>query len=85
MPPDYSGQNLCGRSFKGENLAGANFSYADIRGTNFTGAKAGLQKRWALFLVLLSWLLLGILAFLSLFSAKKLKQQSQIKNLQQEI
>ncbi|MEO1376441.1 MAG: pentapeptide repeat-containing protein [Cyanobacteria bacterium J06635_10] len=79
MPPDYSGQNLCGRSFKGENLAGANFSYADIRGTNFTGAnlrganftaaKAGLQKRWALFLVLLSWLLLGILAFLSLFCA----------------
>ncbi|BAY83306.1 hypothetical protein NIES267_27930 [Calothrix parasitica NIES-267] len=24
MPPDYSGQNLRGRSFKGKNLAGAN-------------------------------------------------------------
>ena len=73
MPPDYSGQNLRGRSFKGQNLEGANFSYADIRGTNFTGAnlrgtdftgaKAGLQKRWALLLVLLSWLLLGISSF----------------------
>ncbi|MDY6896856.1 MAG: pentapeptide repeat-containing protein [Cyanobacteriota bacterium] len=65
MPPDYSGRNLRGHSFKGQNLAGANFSYADIRGTNFTGAnlrganftgaKAGLQKRWALssFLIIL--------------------------------
>ncbi|MGF1674753.1 MAG: pentapeptide repeat-containing protein [Rivularia sp. (in: cyanobacteria)] len=58
MPADYSSQNLRGRSFKGQNLEGANFSYADIRGTNFTeanlreanftGAKAGLQKSWAL-------------------------------------
>ncbi|NJM20586.1 MAG: pentapeptide repeat-containing protein [Richelia sp. SM1_7_0] len=78
MPPDYSGQNLRGRSFKGQNLAGADFSHADIRGTNFTGAnlrganftgaKAGLQKRWALLLVLLSWLLSGISGFLSLFN-----------------
>jgi hypothetical protein len=38
MPPDYSGQNLRGRSFKGQNLTGANFSKADIRGANFTNA-----------------------------------------------
>ncbi|MFM6818834.1 MAG: pentapeptide repeat-containing protein, partial [Dolichospermum sp.] len=29
MPPNYSGQNLRGRSFKGQNLTGANFSKAD--------------------------------------------------------
>ena len=79
MPPDYSGQNLRGRSFKGQNLEGANFSYADIRGTNFTGAnlrgtdftgaKAGLQKRWALLLVLLSWLLLGISSFVCVINS----------------
>jgi len=77
MAPDYSGQNLRGRSFKGQNLAGANFSYADIRstnftganlkGANFTGAKAGLQKRWALllvlFLVVLSFLMQLFLGF----------------------
>ena len=78
MPPDYSGQNLRGRSFKGQNLAGANFSYADIRstnftganlkGANFTGAKAGLRKRWALLIVLLSWLLSGTSGFFSLFN-----------------
>ena len=78
MPPDYSGQNLRGRSFKGQNLEGANFSYADIRGTDFTGAnlrgtdfsgvKAGLQKRWVLLLVLLSlllWAMSGILFLLN--------------------
>ncbi|MEH2114027.1 MAG: pentapeptide repeat-containing protein [Nostoc sp.] len=30
MPPDYSDQNLRGRSFKGQNLTGANFSKANI-------------------------------------------------------
>ena len=84
MPPDYSGQNLRGRSFKGQNLAGVDFSHADIRGTNFTranltganftGAKAGLQKRWALLLVVLSWLLSGISGFLSLISAGFISQ-----------
>ena len=71
---DYSGQNLRGRSFKGQNLEGVDFSYADIRsanftganlrGANFTGAKAGLQRRWVVFLVIISWLLSGLSGFL---------------------
>ncbi|MDF5718691.1 MAG: pentapeptide repeat-containing protein [Rhizonema sp. NSF051] len=73
MPQDYSGQNIRGRSFKGQNLELADFSGADIRsadfsganliGANFSGAKAGLQRRWAIFLVLVSWLLMGISGF----------------------
>ncbi|MEH2391735.1 MAG: pentapeptide repeat-containing protein [Nostoc sp.] len=76
MPPDYSGQNLRGRSFKGQNLTGANFSKADIRGANFTnailkdadftGVKAGLQRPWTIGLLIASWLLSGISGFLSI-------------------
>jgi uncharacterized protein YjbI with pentapeptide repeats len=79
---DFSGQNLRGRNFEG-NLSGANFSGADIRGAsfsnanlkgaNFTKAKAGLQKRWAIVLLILllvlsiaSGVLLGINALTSL-------------------
>ncbi|MCF4970534.1 pentapeptide repeat-containing protein [Nostoc sp. CMAA1605] len=75
MPPDYSGQNLRGRSFKGQDLSGTNFSKADIRGANFskailkganfTGAKAGLQKRWTVGLLIVSWLLSAISGFVS--------------------
>ena len=76
MPPDYSGQNLQGRSFKGQNLTGANFSQADIRGANFTnailkdtdftGAKAGLQRRWVIGLLIITLLLSALSGFLSI-------------------
>ncbi|MDJ0773331.1 MAG: pentapeptide repeat-containing protein [Mastigocoleus sp. MO_167.B18] len=74
MSLDYSGRNLRGKSFKGQNLTNADFSHADIRGANFTGAilrganfsraKAGLQKRQAIFLVFVSFLLAGLSGFL---------------------
>lgn len=75
MPSDYSYQNFRGRSFKGQNLEGANFSGADIRSAdfsnailksaNFSHAKAGLQRRWAIFLVVVSWVLMGLSGFFS--------------------
>ncbi|MDF5719577.1 MAG: pentapeptide repeat-containing protein [Rhizonema sp. PD37] len=75
MTKDFSGQNLRGRLFKGEDLAGANFSGADIRGANFTnanlrganfsGAKAGLQKRWTVGLVIVTWFLSALLGFIT--------------------
>ncbi|MDF5732099.1 MAG: pentapeptide repeat-containing protein, partial [Rhizonema sp. PD38] len=78
MPQDYSGQNLRGRNFRGMNLEFANFSGADIRSADFSGANltsanfsdamAGLQRRWAIFLVVVSWLLMGISGFLSAFA-----------------
>ena len=78
MPSDYSGQNLRGRNFKKQDLRGADFSGADIRsadfsgailvGANFSHAKAGLQRRWAIFLVVVSWVLMGLSGFLSAFA-----------------
>ncbi|MDB9483290.1 pentapeptide repeat-containing protein, partial [Dolichospermum circinale CS-537/05] len=79
MPPDYSGQNLQGRSFKGQDLTGANFSQADIRGVDFTnailkgadftGAKAGLQRRWVIGLLIITLLLSALSGFFSTVSA----------------
>ncbi|MDJ0616269.1 MAG: pentapeptide repeat-containing protein [Calothrix sp. MO_192.B10] len=67
MASKYRRAKLRGKSFKGQDLTGVDFSGADIRGTDFSGAilrdtnfshaKAGLQRRWAISLFLLSLLL----------------------------
>ncbi len=67
MASTHRRAKLRGKSFKGEDLTGVDFSGADIRGTdfsdailrdaNFSHAKAGLQRRWAISLFLLSLLL----------------------------
>ncbi|WP_254449312.1 pentapeptide repeat-containing protein, partial [Anabaena sp. UHCC 0253] len=77
MPPDYSGKNLRGHSFKGKDLTGANFSKADIRGANFTnailkgadfsGAKAGLQRRWVIGLLIGVLLMSALSGVFSIF------------------
>ena len=71
--------NLRGLSFEGENLPDADFSFADIRGTNFRGAnltgarfcgaKAGLQKRLVVVLLMGVFLLVGISATFSVFTS----------------
>ncbi|OYE02444.1 pentapeptide repeat-containing protein [Nostoc sp. 'Peltigera membranacea cyanobiont' 232] len=75
MPQDFSHQNLRGRSFKSQNLAGANFSGADIQSTDFTSAnliganfshaKAGLEKRWGIYLPISLFLFVGLLGVFS--------------------
>ncbi|MBS9770115.1 MAG: pentapeptide repeat-containing protein, partial [Trichodesmium erythraeum GBRTRLIN201] len=75
---EFQGFNLRGLSFEGKNLSDADFSFADIRGTNFRGAnltgarfcgaKAGLQKRWVVVLLIGVFILVGISAFLSVFT-----------------
>ncbi|MEO1376998.1 MAG: pentapeptide repeat-containing protein [Cyanobacteria bacterium J06635_10] len=64
---DFSGKKLRGKSFKGQDLTGADFSYTDIRSTDFSDAKLiganfsnavmGLQRRWAIVLILYAFLL----------------------------
>ncbi len=75
MAQDYRRAKLRGKSFKGKDLEGADFSYSDIRGAdfaeanlkgaNFSHAKAGLQRRWAIVLILFALLLSALSGFLS--------------------
>jgi uncharacterized protein YjbI with pentapeptide repeats len=75
MAQDYRRAKLRGKSFKGKDLEGADFSYSDIRGVDFTEAnlkganfsyvKAGLQRRWAIVLILFALLLSALSGFLS--------------------
>ncbi|WP_366918567.1 pentapeptide repeat-containing protein [Acaryochloris sp. IP29b_bin.148] len=67
MDTDFSHKNLRGRTFRNQDLTEADFSHADLRGTNFTHAilrganfsraKAGIQRRWVVTLVLFTVLL----------------------------
>ncbi len=72
---DFRGENLRGQNFRGQNLSGADFSECDIRGTNFKNAilkgtkfckaKAGLQKRWVVGLLMVALLLIVLSSFSS--------------------
>jgi hypothetical protein len=78
MPPEFSGQNLRGRSFRGLDLTGANFSHTHIRGANFTNAilsganfshaKAGLKRRAVIGLLILSLILAALSGLASGFT-----------------
>ena len=76
---DFRGESLRGGNLRGADLAGADFSGCDIRGANFSranltgvkfaGAKAGLPKRWLLFLLEFALALIVIASFLSVLAA----------------
>ena len=92
MTQDFSGQNLQGRSFRGQDLTGADFSNADIRsadfskanlrGAQFVSAKAGLQRRWAIGLVMVSWLLSVVSGFFSAIDGSLVALIFNTKNLE---
>ncbi len=75
MAQEYRRAKLRGKSFKGQDLTGADFSYSDIRGadftnailrdTNFSSTKAGLQRRWAMTIILFSLLLSALSGLMS--------------------
>lgn len=75
MTEDYRRAKLRGKSFRGRNLSGVDFSGADIRGADFSGANlvganfsqtvAGLQRRWAVLLLMLTLILAVLAGFLA--------------------
>jgi uncharacterized protein YjbI with pentapeptide repeats len=92
MPQNFSGQNLRGRNFKGQDLTGADFSHAHIqsanftkailKGANFSHAKAGLQRRQAIFLVAVPFFiatLLGVVAGIGGFATANFMLADNIK------
>jgi hypothetical protein len=72
---DFRGESLRGCDFKNQDLSGADFSGCDIRGANFSRAnlteakfekaKAGLRKRWTIFLLLVAVILIVISSYFS--------------------
>ncbi len=96
---DFRHLNLRGESFKRQNLAGADFSGCDIRSANFSrtnltgakfvGAKAGLQKRWAIALTLISLLLLGLSGLFSFLNSvlinRLFSQDFEVSNIERII
>ncbi len=83
----FQGQNLTGANFTNADIRGANFTNADIRGANFTNAllkdanfanaKAGLQQRWKICLVIIS-LLLSAISALTLTNAINIAATTEV-------
>jgi uncharacterized protein YjbI with pentapeptide repeats len=84
---NFRNANLRGQSFRGKNLSGADFSYAKIQSADFSnanlknvkfiGAEAGLQRRWAISLLVASF----IIAVISGFSSWAVKEQSVLLSI----